>query len=848
VYRAFAAALLLMSEGLSTGAHTILGLCSLLLAVSCRSEGGSATAQEREQAVFDAASGDEPDGRASWGPGVPEIVPAEALAAELARRSSLEMLSVADDADELRVRGLWSLARIGSVEAREQMLAELDGGESSALAAAALLEVPRSEPGSPPEPLDGPPEWAALEDALWTRYALTDPAALGQARALLLSIARVGGSRSIARLGVDLAEVPGPDHADEHRARWSAAMQALGILCARGWSLDQATLDALLEGLQQRAGDQAISSASLYAASRCVRSSGELLVESREQIVESLTAHVDNPSSSAHASLAWRTFAALGELPEVIPTEILGARPPAWEVEVEAVRALGTDLDGAELLRERLAASLDERALDALAGARVHVIVAALQAMRSVIDVAPPTADAQLLAIAEQLTAVRRSEDPRARKAAVLALCELRLLQAIRTGDTTALERCHVLAGAPAVELPISLLVNFEVEALLRATRDDAARNGKLRTVAIDDETVLADRVEDTAPDEPGRALRIARLLELARDPDAARATPALQALAEIDDPSVLPTLRVALLSEDPGILAAAATTIAVRSVDASKRDADAVELLEVLVEQRTEAGELEARLSAIDALGALARTAVASVDPNPAAPPTVDPEAPWLARTIVPLATDVHVAVRRHAREALLGHPQLLLAFDAAERNTDETRPSPFPEQVADALAEFFAKPVAGLRVTTSAGIFTIEFAGVASPINQANLAALARSGFYTGLGFHRVVPGFVVQGGDPRGDGYGGPGYVVPCEWSNLRYERGTVGIALAGKDTGGSQFFVTQTPQPHLDARYTVVGQIGEGLEVIDRLLPGDVIEAVEVVYLDPVDASKGANGAP
>jgi cyclophilin family peptidyl-prolyl cis-trans isomerase len=836
VYRALGAALLLMSQDLVT--HTtsrllaLLGPC-LMLAGGCRSDGGSTSAQEQGVAARDAAVLDEPIGRASWGPGVPDIMPAEALAAELDRRSDPGLLSVADDAHELRTRALWSFARIGNDGARTWLLADFDAGELSAPAAAALLEVPRSEPGSPPEPLDAPPEWAELEDGLWTHYALTDPAALGQARALLLGIARVGGSRSIARLGVDLAEVPGPDHADEHRARWAAAMQALGIVCARGWSLDQATLDALLKGLQQRSGDPAISSASLYAASRCARSSGELLVESREQIVEHLTAHVHDPVSPTHASLAWRTFAALGELPEGIPIEILGARPPAWEVEVEAVRALGSDLDGAEQLRERLAESLAEQPVDALAGARVHVILAALQAMRSVIDIAPATADAQLLTIAEQLTTVRRSEDPRTRKAAALALCELRLLQAIRTGDTTALERCHVLAGAAAVELPTSLLVSFEVEALLRATRDDAARNGKLRTVAIEDEAVLADPVDDTAPDEPGRALRIARLLELARDPDPARATTALQALAELDDPSVLPTLRVALLSDDAGILAAAATTIAVRSVDASKRDADAVELLEVLVEQRTGAGELEARLSAIDALGALARTAVASVDPNPTAPPMVDPDAPWLARTILPLAADVHVAVRRHAREALLGHPQLLLAFDAAERNADETRPSPFPEQVASALAQFLAEPIAGLRVTTSAGAFTIEFDGVASPINQANLAALARSGFYAGLSFHRVVPGFVVQGGDPRGDGYGGPGYVVPCEWSNLRYERGTVGIALAGKDTGGSQFFVTQTPQPHLDARYTVVGQVGEGLEVIDRLLPGDVIEAVEVI---------------
>src|SRR5262249_51863879 len=152
--------------------------------------------------------------------------------------------------------------------------------------------------------------------------------------------------------------------------------------------------------------------------------------------------------------------------------------------------------------------------------------------------------------------------------------------------------------------------------------------------------------------------VRIARLIELARDPDGARATAALHALAEIDDPRVLPTLRVALLSDDPGILAAAATTIAVRSVDASKRDPDAVELLETLVAQRTDAGDLEARLSAIEALGALARTAVANVDPTPTATPTVDPDAPWLAQTIVPLATDEHISIRRRAREALLGHP----------------------------------------------------------------------------------------------------------------------------------------------------------------------------------------------
>jgi cyclophilin family peptidyl-prolyl cis-trans isomerase len=115
----------------------------------------------------------------------------------------------------------------------------------------------------------------------------------------------------------------------------------------------------------------------------------------------------------------------------------------------------------------------------------------------------------------------------------------------------------------------------------------------------------------------------------------------------------------------------------------------------------------------------------------------------------------------------------------------------------------------------------------------NQATVASLADEGFYDGLSFHRVVPGFVIQGGDPRGDGYGGPGFLVPCEWSNQKYERGVVGMALAGKDTGGSQFFVAQAREPRLDGRYTILGRVTEGLDVLDAILPHDIIERIEVI---------------
>ena len=783
-----------------------------------------------------------PPVRSSWGSSIPELRSRELLAAELTRRagdpSLLEALDAArtgDEAPGVRERALWSLARIGGAGARERVRSELDGGRGeghSSLASAALLEVPRSEPGQPPEPSDA---WAQLEDGLWTRYAVVDPQDLDGARALLLAIARVGGSRSVARLSVDLAERPGPDHAPALVARWAAAMEVVGLLCARGHSLDEAAVETLLASLEPRVGvDPQISHAALYALSRCARSSSEALAEVREQLVERLAIYAQIGGSEVHAALAWRSFAGLGELPEDIPAALLSASPPAWLVEVEAVRAPGGAPRGAEQLRERLA----NASLAGFVGPRAHVLLEALRAMRSDIAAAPGVADVQLERLAEGLVARRRSEDPRERKIAALALCELRLLQAIRSGETAALVRCDALSGAPPVSLPASYVVNLEVEALLRATRPEAPTTPRLKVAEIDDEAVIADEPPAGADTlDPGRRARIARLLELAKDPDPARAGPALSALAEIDDPGASSVLRAALDSSDPGVLAAAATAVAVRSIDAAKRDGSLVEALEQLVRSRVAAGELEARLAAIEALGTLGRTAVASIDPNPLAP-TAEPESvaasPWLERSVLPLASDANAAVRARAREALLGHDALLGAFDLAEAQSAAARARPFPAELDQALEASLASPPAGLRVDTAVGSFTIEFGGVPAPINQANLAALAKAGFYEGLGFHRVVPGFVVQGGDPRGDGYGGPGYLVPCEWSNLSYVRGTVGMALAGKDTGGSQFFVTQTPQPHLDARYTIIGQIGEGLEVVDSLLPGDTIEHVEVVY--------------
>jgi len=130
-------------------------------------------------------------------------------------------------------------------------------------------------------------------------------------------------------------------------------------------------------------------------------------------------------------------------------------------------------------------------------------------------------------------------------------------------------------------------------------------------------------------------------------------------------------------------------------------------------------------------------------------------------------------------------------------------------------------------LRLRTSAGELVIDLRPDIAPLTSSALAALSRRGFYDGLTFHRVVPDFVVQGGDPRGDGDGGPGWALPDEHSPLRFLRGTLGIATSGPETGGSQFFLCHSPQPHLDGRYTIAGELREGADVMDALQPGDTI---------------------
>jgi len=133
-------------------------------------------------------------------------------------------------------------------------------------------------------------------------------------------------------------------------------------------------------------------------------------------------------------------------------------------------------------------------------------------------------------------------------------------------------------------------------------------------------------------------------------------------------------------------------------------------------------------------------------------------------------------------------------------------------------------------LHIETDRGTITVSLFAADAPITVNALLQLADRHYFDGGAWHRVVSNFVIQDGDPRGDGWGGPGFALRDEINRNRYRRGTVGMALSGPDTGGSQFFITHAPQPHLDGTYTVFGRVTGGLSVVDRTVPGDRIRSV------------------
>ena len=295
-------------------------------------------------------------------------------------------------------------------------------------------------------------------------------------------------------------------------------------------------------------------------------------------------------------------------------------------------------------------------------------------------------------------------------------------------------------------------------------------------------------------------ARSLPRLTPMLADSDARVVPSVLTAMTKLKAPGLAKILFEHLEKDDVAIRASAAANIgelkpdggAEALVAAYKRgEADLV------IDTRAAALEAIAKYGGTTATGLL-RTALADKD--------------W--------------AVRVKAAE-------LLKAVDPTIETARAIRPAPVANAAIYENPSLTAPPVTPhVYIETEKGTIEIELDVLDAPLTASNFVTLARKGYFDGLSFHRVVPDFVVQGGDPRGDGEGGPGYTIRDELNQEPYLRGTVGMALAWRDTGGSQFFITHSPQPHLDARYTVFGRVIAGMEVVDAINQWDVITRIRV----------------
>lgn len=139
--------------------------------------------------------------------------------------------------------------------------------------------------------------------------------------------------------------------------------------------------------------------------------------------------------------------------------------------------------------------------------------------------------------------------------------------------------------------------------------------------------------------------------------------------------------------------------------------------------------------------------------------------------------------------------------------------------------------------EIHTSKGVMKLDLYEDDAPGTVENFVKLSKSGFYDGLNFHRVIPNFVIQGGCPDGTGAGGPGYTIKCELTGEKqfHDRGVLSMAHAGRNTGGSQFFICHSRQntKHLDRKHTCFGKVYEGLDVLDAIRQGDVIEKITII---------------
>ena len=311
---------------------------------------------------------------------------------------------------------------------------------------------------------------------------------------------------------------------------------------------------------------------------------------------------------------------------------------------------------------------------------------------------------------------------------------------------------------------------------------------------------IVRDAIADVLGTMPAE-LALARLRPMLDDQDKRVLPSVLASLARLKAPDIAPTLFAQLKNADVGVRVAAA-----RAIGELRPEGGAAALRDAIRESQNDAALQDAREAALAAL--------VRYGPNDA------------TEAVKAALADRDWSMRLRAAT-------LLKQLDPAAETVQAIRPVPGSPIAPYTSPDLIAPAVSPHAfIETAKGTVEIEFTVLDAPQTVQNFIALARRGYFNGLQVHRVVPNFVVQDGDPRGDGSGGPGYSIRDELNDRPFVRGTVGMALSGPDTGGSQWFIMHSPAPHLDAKYTVFGQVVNGMDVVDRIQQLDVIQRVRI----------------
>ena len=371
-----------------------------------------------------------------------------------------------------------------------------------------------------------------------------------------------------------------------------------------------------------------------------------------------------------------------------------------------------------------------------------------------------------------------------------------------------------VLRGAAAVaalrgRLTSSVFALKRQALIALAQADSTAGVAAAAAVASD-----ADwRWRSVAAEAFGAARARERLVGQLADPDGRVVAQALQALQRIQpttepDSALRGRARMLLAHTDPAVRSVAADILARHPT------VDDVDVLVVAYRRADGDPFNDARLSAVSALGAIA--ASSSTGRLRVATKFV---------SVVPRPDDY--LVRRLAADTL---PDARDAWGPATPIATGRTPPDYRDMARRWLAPALAGTNPHVFVETDRGTLDIELLPSEAPVTVAAFLDLVERRFFDGTRWHRVVPNFVVQDGDPRGDGWGGPGFVLRDEINPVRYETGTVGMALSGPDTGGSQYFITHSAQPHLDGIYTIFGRVIGGSVILDAIGQGDRIRSI------------------